>query len=359
MFSRTNKLLCLILIIAVLAGVFTGCQIQAAGAANSTAGTMASSSSATSPTVPPTETAPARPALPEAEPLPSGSPPTLQLPTSQEPPKPDVVIPKLNAKNYFIFDTRTDDFLYISSNIDKTLYPASITKLFTTYVALQYLDADTVITVGAELNYVASDASTAGFHKGDRVSVKSLAYGALLPSGCDASYILAAAAGRVILGDKNATAKSAINAFMKECNRTAKELGMKNTHFVTPDGYHDADHKVSMQAFAIIAKCSLENKVIAKITATPQATVTYKNSSGKTCTKTYTNTNYCIQSGSKYYSSACVGLKTGFTDAAGYCLLTAYKVDGRYIIVGIFGCNDSQKRFQDANKLFEAYLPYL
>lgn len=358
MAPRTIKFLCLVLIVAALAGVLAGCQSPAA-ALSDTANYTAGTSSSSAPTVPTTAPESTQPQLPEAEPLPPGSPPTLQLSTAKKPLKPDVVIPKLSAKDFFIYDTRIDDYLYISCDTDKMLYPASITKLFTTYVALQYLQPEDIVTVGGELSYVAYDASTAGFRKGDRVSVEALAYSALLPSGCDASYILAAAAGKVILGDKNATAKNAINAFMKECNRIGKELGMENTHFVTPDGYHDDAHKVSVQAFVIIGKCSLENKLIARITADPTATITYKNSSGKTCTKTFTNTNHIIQSESNYYQSLCVGLKTGFTNAAGYCLLTAYKVDGRYILVGIFGCSDSTDRFKDANKLLNTYLPYL
>ena len=360
MYNRITKLLCLVLIAAILAGVFTGCSVQSADTRNTSTGfveTTAPSTAATSPTIPEPEPEPSLP--PKPEPLPPSAAPTLQLSTSKKPAQPDIAIPKLSAANYFIFDTRLDDFLYSSCKTDKALYPASTTKLFTTYVALQYLDPAQIVTVGGELSYVASDTSTAGFKKGDRVSVEDLAYGALLPSGCDASYILAAAAGKVILGNENATAKQAINAFMKECNRLGKELGMTKTNFVTPDGYHDPDHKISVQAFVIIGKCSLENPVIRKIVSTSSATITYTNSNGKTCTKTYTNTNYCIRPDSKYYSSLCIGLKTGFTDQAGYCLLTAFEVDGRYILIGIFGCSNSTDRFKDTSKLFDAYLPYL
>lgn len=355
MTPKLQKILSLLLVCAICASLFTGCVLITPSLAE-TNGPSAATQPSSAATVPATDPADG---IEEPTTLPPSASVTIQQAVSQKPCRPQVAIPKLSAKNYFIFDTRLDDFLYVSCDTDKLLYPASITKLFTTYVALQYLDADAIITVGSELSYVAYDASVAGFKKGDRVSVEALVYGALLPSGCDASYILAAAAGKTILGDKNASAKKAIDAFMAACNRLAKELGMEKTNFVTPDGYHDAAHKVSVQAFVIIGKCSLENKVIRKIVAKSSATITYKNSVGNACTKTFTNTNYCIQSDSKYYDSACVGLKTGFTDAAGYCLLTAYKVAGRYILVGIFGCANSKDRFSDANKLIDAYLPYL
>lgn len=368
MAPRIIKILCLVLTAAALAGAFSGSQGIRLSVPDPTYSTVVDvpttavtvPTTVPEPTVPPTQPQPSEPKPePEPEPLPPSAAYTLQSPAAQMPAKPNVAIPKLSADNYFIFDTRTNEFLYASCETDQALYPASITKLFTTYVALQYLDADTVVTVGSELSYVESDASVVGFRRGDRVSVEALAYGALLPSGCDASYILAAAAGRVILGNAKATAKNAISAFMAECNRIALELGMENTNFVTPDGYHSDQHKISMEAFAIIGKCSLENKLIARIASSASASVTYTNSKGSSTTRELQNTNLTIQTASKYYHDLSVGLKTGYTDAAGYCLLTAYEVDGRYILVGIFGCNSSNSRFQDANKLLNAYLPYL
>ena len=308
----------------------------------------------TEPTQPPTE-----PSAPEPEPTPPSAGPLVHAPVWQEPALSQIKAPKLSADNFFIYDTAISDYLYINTQASKAIYPASTTKLFTTYVALQYLSPEDIIKVGKELDYVMWDASRAGFKKGDRVSVEALVYGALLPSGCDASYILAAAAGRVILKNKNATAKSAINAFMAECNRMAKELGMKNTNLVTPDGYHEDDHKISMEGFVTIAQCCLENKLIKRVIRSSEATISYTNSQGKTCSEDFKNTNLIIHPESKYYHASCVGLKTGSTNDAGYCLLSAYYVDGRYIIVGIFGCQSSNKRFQDANTLFETYLPYL
>lgn len=357
MASYMMKIISLVLIYAILSG---GMQLPMQPIDLSTSAT-GPTSTATEPsaTLPePTEPQPTQPDA-DPEPLPPSSGYTTQLSLSQKPAKPNVAVPKLSAKNFFIYDTRISEFLYINCDADTAIYPASTTKLFTSYVALQYLSPDDIVTVGKELSYVAYDASVAGFQRGDRVSAEALVYGALLPSGCDASYILAAAAGRVILGNENATAKNAISAFMDECNRLAKELGMENTYLVTPDGYHHADHKISMEAFVIIANCCLENALIKKVTTSAEATVTYTNSRGKACTLLFRNTNLTIQPESEYYNVHSIGLKTGFTNAAGYCLLTAYNIDDRYIIVGIFGSRSSSDRFKDTNKLFNAYLPHL
>ncbi len=366
--TKLTKITCLVLLFALLTGL-VACRLPLAPSSPGTTGLtqILPSSSSTAPTTEPLPTEPQatpplatepEPTEPEPEPLPPGTGAAQQAPITQQPILAGVTIPSLNAANCFIFDTASSEFLYISCRENKAIYPASTTKLFTAYVALQHLASGDIITVGNELSYVAWDASTAGFKKGDKVSVETLVYAALLPSGCDASYILAAAAGRVILGDSSATAKAAIAAFMDECNRLAKELGMKNTNLVTPDGYHAADHKISMQAFAIIGKLCLKNKLIATVTSTTETTVTYTRG-GETRSMDLKNTNQTIQPDSEYYNSLAVGLKTGFTDEAGHCLLAAYQVDGRYILVGVFGSTSANKRFQDANKLLNAFLPYL
>lgn len=312
-------------------------------------------------TVPPTTTIPLPPTTVPT--IPTTVPTTPPTTVTTTPPTlheiPNSGIPKISAKYAFVYDTGTQHFLYTSAATDTAVYPASITKLFTTYVALQYLKMEDLVTVGSELSYVATDASVAGFRKGDVVSVEDLVYGALLPSGCDASYILAAAAGRAYLGLPQASAKNAINAFLSECNRMAANLGMVKTFIANPDGYHNSSHYISLQAMTIISTLYLENEQIAKVCATASKTITYKNAQGSVCTATFQNTNHLIHPGSDYYHELSVGGKTGTTAAAGACLLTAYRVGDRYIVIGVFGAGSNQRRFSDANKLFDACLPYL
>lgn len=358
MAQRKLRILCLVVALAILAGLITGCQEapdSTAGVYHSTTNSI-STSQATVSTAAPPATEPTQP--PTTAPLPTEPPTTA--PTKPGIDLSQVILPELNAKNAFVYDTRSESFLYATCDTTAALYPASITKLFTTYVALKYLDVNTEITVGSEVNLVASDASVAGFQKGDVVSVEALVYGALLPSGCDASYILAAAAGRVILNDRKASATDAVAAFVKECNRQALLLQMPNTNFANPDGYHKSGHYISMEGMAIIGSLALENAYIAAIAALPSATVTYRNAEGKTQEVIFQNSNKTVYSDSKaYYHPLSVGLKTGTTDAAGACLLAAYQVDGGYILVGAFGCTSNNARFTDANALFEAYYPFV
>ena len=274
--------------------------------------------------------------------------------------------PKLNGHSAFIFDCASDQYLFKNQALDKTLYPASITKLFTCYVALMYLkDTSEIITLGEEQlspaygGFIEGDASQIWIDQGDKVSVDLLLHGTLMESGADAAYGLAAAAGYRILGNTNATAKEAVDAFMAQMNKLAQELGMDNTHFVTADGYHHADHKVSLKALVIIAKCAMNNEIIRDICAKPTATIKYTGASGKVYNKTLTNSNALIQSNSGYYIPYAVGLKTGYTSAAGQCFLGLFIHNGRCVIIGIFGCPYSDKgtyRWQDMMALWNYYL---
>ena len=265
--------------------------------------------------------------------------------------------PKLNGTGAFIFDNKTNSYLYSSSqSLGDTVYPASITKLFTCYVALKFLSLEEEVLLGDEQSFVRWDASVAGFKAGQTVSVNALLHGSLMPSGSDATFALAVAAGRKILNNPNADARSAKDAFMNEMNAQAQLLGMGTTHFVTPDGIHDNEHAISFHAFVTIARCVMSNEAIMSVCSKPAATVSYKDSAGKQRSITFWNTNSLLHSGNKYYIPECVGLKTGFTNAAGRCFLGVFFYKGRCIIIATFGCSSGDARWQDMVALWKYYL---
>ena len=337
------KLICLLLAVSILLGMATGC--------------TSDPSPTTGAPTPPASTAPAVPTEPSTQPtVPTTLPPTEpSAPT--EPTQPGLQPPALTATQCFIYDMRTRQFVYTSADIDTALYPASITKLFTAYVALQFLEPTESVKVGKEVELVAYDASKAGLEKGQTWTGEALLYCALLPSGCDASYTLAVAAGRKILLDPKASVDDALKAFMVQCNILAQELGMENTNFVTPDGYHNKNHYISILAYPIIAQCILEDEVLSAIVKTPSTTVTYANMAGRKLKTKMWNTNKILRTGfPDIYRSEVVGLKTGSTKQAGNCLLSAFFVEGGYIIIGVFGCPEKNDRFTDTNALFDFYL---
>ena len=286
------------------------------------------------------------------------SPTTETLPTEPPTTEPEpewITFPEdreLTAKQYFVYDCETAEFLTISGKQDEKIYPASITKLFTAYVALQYLKADTSITVKNELDLVHAGSSVAELKKGDELTVRLLIEAMMLPSGNDAAYVLAVAAGRVIAGN-SATPQKAADAFVKAMNAQAVALGMGNTHFANPDGIHKDDHYSTFADLALMGTLVQEDPVLMTYVATTQDTITL--ASGE---KQWKNTNELIHPESQYYCPYAIGLKTGQTPSAGSCLLSAFEYKGRTLVVGVFGCPDIEARFADTLQLFNDTIGY-
>ena len=276
------------------------------------------------------------------------------LPPETQPPDPREeacreVGEAISAGHVFVYDTAGRKMLYCSSDSTESLFPASITKLFTAYVALEILEPDTVITAGKELGLLQPGSSTAFIAYGSRLTARMLVEAMLLPSGNDAAYVLAAAAGQA-LSEKTLKPKEAVTVFMEEVNRRGKELGLVNTHFVNPDGYHSKDHHSCPGDLATIGELALQNEIIAGYASLQQDSVVFK--SGETIT--WYNTNRLLNPESAWYCADAVGLKTGYTKEAGYCLLGAFEYGKGHILVGIFDGENKLSRYGDAVDLFRA-----
>lgn len=281
-------------------------------------------------------------------------PPETTLPAETEPPDPRKdacreVGEKISAGHVFVYDTASREMLYCNTDSMETLFPASITKLLTAYVALEILEPDTVITAGRELGLLQPGSSTAFIAYGSRLTAEMLVEAMLLPSGNDAAYVLAAAAGRA-LSEKDVSPKEAVAVFMEEVNRRGKELGLVNTHFVNPDGYHGDNHHSCPGDLATIGELALQNEIIAKYAGLQQDSAVFK--SGETIT--WYNTNRLLNPESAWYCADAVGMKTGYTREAGYCLLAAFEYEVGHILVGIFDAENKLSRYGDAADLFRA-----
>ena len=265
----------------------------------------------------------------------------------------DSIVQSTEARHAIVYHAGTGQVLYSKTVGNGKVFPASTTKVFNAWVALQYLDPNQIITAGEEITFIEDMASVAELRQGDACSVADMVKCMLLPSGCDAAYVLAVSAGRVIAGNENLDARSAVDVFVAEMNRQAKLNGMVNTHFVTPDGYHRSDHFISLDAFVKIGKLCLANEAIMAATQTYSCDIHFQN--GRTMTMV--NLNEVINPNSIYYRSACIGLKTGRTDAAGSCMLAAYRDedDDRILLIGVFGCPAKDDRYGTANTLFDYF----
>jgi len=257
----------------------------------------------------------------------------------------------LTAQRAFVYDCTAERYIYLQGDLKKKVYPASITKLFTAYVALTHLDADTYITVGDELDLVESGASVAGLKKGNTLTVEMLIKCLLLPSGGDAAYTLAINAGRKIADDYSLSPKDALLVFVNEMNSVAQTLELENTHFVTVDGFHDDDHYISLECYIKIAELALNNAVIADTVSQHRALIKFADGNSITVY----NVNLLVNPNSEYYVENACGLKSGRTSAAGCNLLSAYEYGERRIVVGVFGCPEVSDRLEDSVLVIKTY----
>lgn len=257
----------------------------------------------------------------------------------------------IDATQILVYDATADSLLYSKSVPGSKLYPASTTKLFSTYVALQVLSPDTVITAGDELDLLKSGSSIAYVGKGNRLTAEMLVEAMMLPSGNDAALVLAAGAGRTIAEDNSLSGADAVQIFVERMNDTAKELGFEKSHFANPDGYHVGAHYTCVNDMVRIAKLALENETISRYMKIHEdEDVVY--ASGHT--NHWINTNHLLDPESEFYNPAAIGMKTGHTNQAGYCLMSAFRKNGHTIVIGVFGYQKTEPRFRDVVSLLDA-----
>ena len=307
----------------------------------------------------PTETVPVETAPLETVPsetIPAETEPVETVPPETEPPVPPLIpaepdtavfqiceeiLSDSEARFAIVYHTGTAQVLYAHAEGNGKLFPASITKLFTAYVALQYLDPETVITAGSELKLVHEGSSLAWIARGHQIKVKMLVEGMLLPSGNDAAVVLSCAAGRVIAQDSQLDAANAVQVFVDEMNRQAELLGFEMSNFINPDGWHSGAHYTCLNDLARIAALALKNETIRRYMKIGRHQTNFY--SGQEIT--WENTNLLVLPDSGFYRSDALGMKTGYTRPAGYSLMSAFAVEEGDIVIGLFGSVDKYKRF--------------
>ena len=209
-----------------------------------------------------------------------------------------------SAKAAVVIDSLTGEVLYEHNAYDR-LPMASTTKIMSAVVALENSDLDESFTVDPEAIKV--EGSSMGLTEGDVVTMRDLICGMLLPSGNDAAN---AAAVRIA---------GSVEGFVGMMNEKAEELGLENTHFVTPSGLDDYtdDHYSTAYDMARLADYALQNDVFAEICSKKYIKLSLGNPSQE---RWLTNTNKLLDS-----CEGVTGVKTGFTDKAKRCLVSSCK----------------------------------
>ena len=293
----------------------------------------------------PVESTTELPTLPPTEPPtePPTDPPVETVPPTEW---------ALTCKHAFVYDLDSGYPLYLGGDSAERLAPASLTKLATARTALACMDPDTVVTVGEEVTWIDPESSVAWLAPGHKLTVKMLVQGLIMQSGNDAAYALAVAGGRAITGDETMDRRQAYNVFIDEMNKNVRELGLKNTHFMNPDGIDQEGHYTTVEDLIVLSRAYMADPLLMEYAGTASADVEFV--SGETCT--WLNSNYLLQESTTYYTPDAIGLKTGSTSQAGKCLISVFQPeDGRNLIIGVLGCPLDEDRYVDTLKLYEMY----
>ena len=221
-----------------------------------------------------------------------------------------------------------DGALILDQGANDIIFPASMTKMMTAIVAMEYLpDLDEQITV-THLMYdtlYLQEASLVGFDEGEVVTVRDLLYGALLASGADCCSELAI---RIAGSDE---------AFVQLMNDKAAALGMTFTHFANTSGLHDDNHYSTCADMAKLMQYALQNGNFRAIVSTPSyvSTSTPEHPDGIPMYSTTFNALFGVTDSAAMDNGAVIeGGKTGFTDEAMYCLASFGSFSGKeYILV--------------------------
>ncbi|MYV48718.1 D-alanyl-D-alanine carboxypeptidase [Streptomyces sp. SID2888] len=254
-----------------------------------------------------------------------------------------VTKPTITAKGGFVMNNGTGKSLYTKA-ADTRLSTGSTTKIMTAKVVLSQsnLNLDTKVTIQkAYSDYVvANNASQAHLIVGDKVTVRQLLYGLMLPSGCDAAYALADKFGT------GSTRDARVKSFLGKMNSAAKSLGLKNTHFDSFDGIGKGNNYSTPRDLTKIASSAMKNatfRTVVKTTSTKQKVTT---KSGGYRYYNWANTNPLLGT----YSGA-IGVKTGSGPTAKYCLVFAATRNGKTIIGTVLASSSVANRTADAKKL--------
>ena len=250
--------------------------------------------------------------------------------------------PQLGVKSYILIDHATGDIV-AENNPDEVLEPASLTKLMTAYTAFKAL-SDGQINLDDQVRVSERAWGTEGsrmfIEVGTTVSVEDLLQGMIVQSGNDASVALA----EHVAGTEE--------TFADLMNHYAEQLGMESTSFRNSTGLPDPEHFMTARDAAAVAR--------AIISEFPEYYAWYSQREF-----TYNDIEQYNRNSLLWRDSSVDGLKTGYTDAAGYCLVTSAERSGMRLVSVVMGSHSAEARANDSQALlnygfrfFETYKVY-
>lgn len=236
--------------------------------------------------------------------------------------------PSINSKRFVIYDRISKTIIWGKDEKIRSAM-ASTTKIMTATIVIENANLNDEVTISSKAG--GTGGSRLGLKSGDKITVYDLLYGLMLRSGNDAAVALAEHVG------------GSVEKFAEIMNKKAEELKLTNTHFVTPHGLDNSEHYTTAYELAKLTDYALQNEKFANIVGTKTTTIYINNQA-----RQITNTNELLG-----VLNGVVGVKTGFTNNAGRCLVTETKRNDMDIITVVLGADTKEFRTKDSIKLIE------
>ena len=242
---------------------------------------------------------------------------------------------EVSAKAGMLVSMDTGETLY-SKNIDEKVYPASITKIMTVTLMLESEKYDPAgkVTMSKEVDRLITGTGSAvsNLKIGEEITQLDLVYTVLMSSFGDCAYLAALYYG------------GSVEAFVEQMNNKAAELGLTGTHYTNPVGLHDVQNYTTVRDIHTLATYALKNETFKTVCETARYTIEATNMSGK---RTISTTNLMQDSNTNYYYQYARGVKTGFTDEAGRCLVSTATYNGYNYMCILMKCPaNAGKRYE-------------
>jgi len=257
--------------------------------------------------------------------------------------------PFVTARTWAIADGRTGAILW-GHDETKIVDIASTTKIMTAFIVLRLAAKEPgllaeIVTFTKRADDTSG--SAAEVRAGERLAVRELLYGLLLPSGNDAAVAIAEHFGSRLKPPDDALGETdPLRRFIAEMNRVAVELELWETHFVNPNGLPADGHHSSARDLARLTYRALALPTFAAYVSTTRHACSLVDAHGQRREVVWNNTNRLL--GTEGYD----GVKTGTTRAAGECLVASGRRGGDHLIVVILGASSTEARYADARNLF-------
>ncbi|MEG3070063.1 MAG: D-alanyl-D-alanine carboxypeptidase family protein [Candidatus Syntrophopropionicum ammoniitolerans] len=218
-------------------------------------------------------------------------------------------VPDITGEAAVLMDSSSGQLLF-AKNPDQRMYPASTTKIITAIIALESGRINDIVTIPLEACNV--EGSAVGLQEGEQITLNDLIYALMLNSGNDCAVAIACHLG------------GSVDGFVQQMNKKAYEVGAVNTHFNNPNGLPEPNHYSTARDMALIAGYAMKNDNFRDIVSTKTQTIERSDPEAQV---------YLCNSNKMFWNyDIAVGIKTGYTEAAGQCLVTEAIRDQRELI---------------------------